>query len=129
MILQKNEKGFEMVLVSDFSNDECVSKSTIYSLSSKGGALNTHRFAKIGGRLYVTCDDYKHPFRDEITSLTYRALEIYGTEYAMIKRIGYITGLSFSTIKGLLYRNAFKDPVKANLIINALKRIGQEGLF
>lgn len=118
-----------MVLVSEFSNEDCTSKKTIYSLSSKGGVLNAHRFAKIGGRLYLTCDDYKHPFRDEIASLTYRALEIYGTEYAMLKRISYITGLSFSSVKGLIYRNAFKNPQKAMLIINALKRIGKEGLF
>lgn len=118
-----------MVLVSEFSNEDGVSKSTIYSLSSKGGDLNAHRFAKINGRLYVICDDYKHPFSSKITSLVYRAIEIYGTEYAVIKRVSQTTHLSFSTIKGLLYRGAFKNAKNASNIIKALEKIVMEGLF
>lgn len=130
MILKSNSKKEDsMVLVSNFTSYDGVSKSTIYSLKSKGGELNNHRFAKIDGRVYVLCDDYKHPFTSEITSLSYRAIEIYGSEYAVIKRICKMTNLSFSTVKGLLYRGAFKNAKNAIMIIEALKKIGEEGLF
>lgn len=118
-----------MVLVSEFSNFECIAKSTLYSIKSKKGRLNEYRFKKINGRLYITCDNYKHPFTDEITRLTYRAIEVYGTEYAVIKKLAELTKLSFSTIKGLLYRGAFKNPKNAKAIIKALERMCSEGLF
>ena len=106
-----------------------VSQGTLYSLHSQKKELNDYRFAKIESRLYIICDDYKHPFTSKITSLLYRAIEIYGTEYSVIKTISKRTGLSFSCVKGLLLRMAFKNPKKAKLIIETLEGMCKEGLF
>ena len=106
-----------------------VSQSTLYSLHSQKGALNDYRFPKIDNRLYIICDDYKHPFTDKITSPLYRAIEIYGTEYSVIKTISSRTGLTFSCVKGLLLRMAFKNPNTANTIIKTLEGMCKEGLF
>lgn len=109
--------------------DNGLNPKSANALFSKKQKLNSYRFEKIDGKLYLKTDDYKSPFRDEISNLTYNALCIVGSYYALYKRIEDKVGIPAKSVKSLYRSFSFKDPAKALLIIEALKKIKSESLF
>lgn len=109
--------------------DNGLSPKSANALFSKRQKLNLYRFEKIDGKLYLKTDDYRSPFRDEISRLTYDALCIVGSYYALYKRIEDKVGIPAKNIKSLYRTFSFKNPEKALLIIEALRKIKSESLF
>lgn len=120
---------FEMLSAKDVYLDNGLSPKSANALFSKKQRLNSYRFEKVDGKLYLKTDDYRSPFRDRISQLTYDALCVVGSYYALYKSIEAKSGIPATNIKSLYRSFSFKDPNKALLIIEALKKIKSESLF
>lgn len=118
-----------MLSARDVYLDAGLNPKSANALFSKNQKLNLYRFEKIDGKLYLKTDDYKSPFRDEISLLTYDALLVVGSYYALYKEIEQRAGIPAKNVKSLYRSFSFKDPIKALMIIEALKKIISESLF
>lgn len=118
-----------MLSAKDVYLENGLSPKSANALYSKKQRLNPYRFEKIDGKLYLKTDDYRSPFRDKISQLTYDALCIVGSYYALYKRLEERVGIPAARVKSMYRTFSFKDPEKALLIIEGLEKIKSESLF